>query len=247
MNKKVMMILGIVGALAIGLFAVAAVGAQEDVTPDATDGLTRPVDDLVSRVAEKLGVSEDEFVDAWNESATEIIDEKVASGELDEDVAEEIKERIAESEGIWLPRGPHGPHHGPGLMLVGYAAQEVLDTEQGELREAFADGKSLLDVAIEKGFTEQEFTDAMLASIKAELDEKVADGALDQDKADEIYERISENISDIINHKMGDGPVFDGPAFGPRPGFAPFGPFGPFDGDDDGDEDDDTSDTGTGL
>lgn len=228
--KKVMTVLGALGALAIGLFAVAAVGAQEDVT----DPVTRPVDGLVSRVADKLGVSEDEFVTAWNDSATEIIDEKVAAGELDAEVGEAIKERIAESDGIWTPHGPrHG--HGPrmhGMMLIGQTAQTVLDTEDGELREAFANGQSLVDVALEKGFTEEQFTSDLLAEVKSILDEKVAEGDLDQEKADAIYDRISENISEIINHVMGDGPIadargglrFDGPRFGPR-GFGGSVPF----------------------
>jgi polyhydroxyalkanoate synthesis regulator phasin len=228
--KRVMMVLGAVGALAIGLFAVAAVGAQEDVT----DQVTRPVDDLVSRVADKLGVSEDEFVTAWNDSAIEIIDEKVEAGELDAEIGDMLKERIAQSDSVWMPHGPrHG--HGPrqhGMMLIGQAAQNVLDTEDGELREAFADGKSLLDVALEKGFTEEQFTADLLAEIQTILDDKVADGDLDQEKADAVYDRISENIGEIISHVMGDGPIadapsglrFDGPRFGPR-GFGGFVPF----------------------
>lgn len=225
MKKRVMMILGVVGALAIGLFAVAAVGAQEDVT----DEVTRPVDELVSRVADKLGVSEDEFVSAWNESAAEIIDEKVVAGELTEEQGQLLKDKIAESDSIVLPHGPrHG--HGPrdhGKMLIGQAAQNVLGTEDGELREAFANGQSLLDVAVEKGFTEEQFTSDLLAEVQSILDDKVANDGLDQEKADEVYERISDNISDIINKTMGDAPSdigFDGGPHGPRGGFGGFGP-----------------------
>lgn len=231
--KRVMMVLGIVGALAVGLFAVAAVGAQEDVTDD----VTRPIDDLASRVAEKLGVSNDEFVDAWNDSAIEIIDEKVAAGEIDEETGEMLKERIAEADGIVLPHGPLH-HHGPrwhGKVLIAQAAQTVLETEQGELREAFANGQSLLDVALEKGFTEEEFTADLLAEIQSILDEKVEEGVIDQEKADMVYERISENISDIINKTPGDGPN--------DLGFGRFGPrgSGPFNGD----SDDEATDTST--
>lgn len=228
MKKRVMMVFGIAGALAIGLFAIAAVGAQED----PTDTVTRPVDDLVSRVAEKLGVSEDEFVDAWNESAIDIVDEKVESGELTEEQGAAIKERIENSDGVWVPHRPHHGHHPRGLMLIATASQTVLDTEDGELREAFMNGESLLDVALEKGFTEEQFTADLLAEIQSILEQKVEDGDLDQENADAIYERISENISEIINHTKGDGPPWDGGlGLGQRgfgPGFGPGfdGPFG---------------------
>lgn len=221
MKKRILMVMGTVGALALGLFAVAAVGAQEDVT----DGVTKPVDNIVSKVAEKLGVSEDEFVTAWNESAIEVIDEKVAAGELDEETAAMLKERIENADGIVLPHGPKHHHRPHGKMLVGQATQTVLGTEDGELREAFANGQSLLDVALENGFTEEQFTSDLLAEIQSVLDDKVANDGLDQEKADAIYDRISENISDIINHVKGDGPMgdaetdlgfFGGPGFGPR-------------------------------
>jgi polyhydroxyalkanoate synthesis regulator phasin len=215
MKKKVMMVLGTVGALAIGLFAVAAVGAQE------VDDVTRPVDRIVTKVAEKLGVSED-----WNESAIELIDEAVANGDLDADRAEELKDRIAESDGIFVPRPHQRPHHdkAPGHMLIGQAANSVLDLEEGELREAFEEGQSLLDVALANGFTEDEFKTALLDEVQAQLDVMVDEEKIDQEKADEIYARISENIDEIINHTKDDRPT-DRPHDGQRPhGPRPHGP-----------------------
>ncbi|MFQ5472762.1 MAG: hypothetical protein ACE5FA_07755, partial [Dehalococcoidia bacterium] len=174
MKKKVMMVLGAVGALAIGLFAVAAVGAQE------VDDVTRPLDNLVSKVADKLGVSEDEFVDAWNGSQIELIDEAVANGDLDADEAQRIKDRIAESDGIFVPRPPDRPPHdrAPVQMLIGKAATAVLGLEEGELREAYAEGLSLLDIALANGFTEEEFTEALLDEIQAQLDVLVEEGKI---------------------------------------------------------------------
>ena len=48
MKKKLMIVMGAVGALAIGLFAVAAVGAQE------ADDVTRPFNSLASRVTDNV-------------------------------------------------------------------------------------------------------------------------------------------------------------------------------------------------
>ena len=205
MKKKVMMVLGAVGALAIGLFAVAAVGAQE------VDSVTRPLDNLVSKVADKLGVSEDEFVGAWNDSQIELIDEAVANGDLDADEAQRIKDRIAESDGIFVPRPPDRPPHdrAPGQMLIVKAANAVLDLEEGELKAAFEEGQSLLDVALANGFTEDEFKAALLDEVQAQLDVLVDEGKIGQEMADEIYARISENIDEIVNHSKDDRPPGD--------------------------------------
>ncbi len=212
MKKKVMMVLGTVGALAIGLFAVAAVGAHE------ADELTRPFDSLASRVAEKLGITEGELVDAWNDSASELVTEGIDAGDIDPERGAALLERIEESEGLFT-----GPRHnrggrGGGHMVIGDAATTVLGLEEGELCELRKDGQSLLDVALANGFTEEQFTTDLLAEVQSNLDEKVAADEIDQAKADEAYARISENIDEIINHTKGD--ETDRPAgFGPRDRF----------------------------
>ena len=207
MKKKVMMALGTVGALAIGLFAVAAVGAQE------ADDVTRPFDNLVSRVAEKLGITEDELTDAWNESASELVTEGIEAGDIDSERGAALLERIEESDGIFVPRPPQRPKYdrAPGHMLIGNAANAVLGLEDGELNEAFEEGLSLLDVALANGFTEDEFKTALLDEVQSQLDVMVDEEKIGQEKADEIYDRISENIDEIINHTKDDRPPHDRP------------------------------------
>jgi hypothetical protein len=217
MKKKVAMVLGAVGALAIGLFAVAAVGAQE------ADDVTRPVDKLVTRVAEKLGISEDEFVDVWNESASELVSEGIEAGDIDPERGAALLERIEESDGLFTGPRHHRGHHAPGKRLIGEAATTVLGLEDGALCEALMSGDSLLDVALANGFTEDQFTTDLLGEFQSILDEKVAADEIDQETADEINDRISENIDEIINHSKDD--VTDRTGFGPRP-FGPRG-FGP--------------------
>lgn len=200
MKKKVMMVMGAVGALAIGLFAVAAVGAQE------VDDVTRPLDNLVSRVAEKLGITEDELVDAWNGSASELVTEGIEAGDIDSERGAALLERIEESDGIFT--GPKhrrgGGHRGGGQMVIGQAATTVLGLEDGELCELLKDGQTMLDVALANGFTEDGFKTALLNEVQVQLDVMVDEDKIDQEKADEIYARISENIDEIINHTKGD-------------------------------------------
>ena len=212
MKKKVMMIVGAVGALAIGLFAVAAVGAQE------ADEVTGPFDSLASRVAEKLGITEGELVDAWNDSASELVTEGIDAGDIDPERGAALLERIEESKGLFTGPKHHRGHRGGGHMVIGQAASTVLGLEDGALREAMMDGQSLLDVALANGFTEDSFTTDLLAEVQSILDEKVAADEIDQEKADEAFARISDNIDEIISHTKGD--KNDRPAgFGPRDQF----------------------------
>jgi hypothetical protein len=227
MKKKVMMVMGAAGAMLIGLFAVAAVGAQE------ADDVTKPVDKLVSRVAEKLGITEDELVDAWNESASELVTEGIEAGDIDPERGAALLERIEESDGIFTGPRHHrgGGHRNPGHMLIGQAANTVLGLEEGELCELRMDGQSLLDIALANGFTEDGFTTDLLAEVQSILDEKVAAEEITQEMADDAYARISDNIDEIINHTKSD--VTDRPVrdFRPHDGPRPFGPggFGPND------------------
>ena len=84
--KGLLMIVAAVVVLAVGAVAVggAATSAQEG------DG---PLGTFLGRVAEKLGISEEEFEAAVDEARTELIDEAVAEGRLTEAQAERLQER----------------------------------------------------------------------------------------------------------------------------------------------------------
>lgn len=94
----------------IGLSMLAGVGtivsAQESQQETQTDGFN-----FFERLASKLGISEEQLNEANKEVRYEILDEKVASGEIDEERAEEIKTKIEESNGMFMGPGfPKGMH-----------------------------------------------------------------------------------------------------------------------------------------
>ncbi len=84
--KRLLIAVAAVLVLALGAVVIsgAATSAQEG------DG---PLGSFLSKVAEKLGVSEDELKDAFDEARDETIDEAVAEGRLSEEQAERLKER----------------------------------------------------------------------------------------------------------------------------------------------------------
>jgi len=205
--KRLMMIAVAVAVLALGVVAVGGAAADED------DGL---VGSFLARVAEKVGVSEDELQTAIDDARTETLDEAVAEGRLTEQQAERMQER-------GFPFGGGRMHHGRGHVMD--AAAEVLDMTRADLMEQLQDGNSLADVADAQGMSEDDFKAALLVQVQAQLDDLVAEGDLTQEQADEIFQRTDENIDNIVTGEGcpgGFGGMRRGPGDFGGPGFGPF-------------------------
>ena len=220
--KRLVMIAAAVAVLGLATVAIggAITSAQEG------DG---PIGTLLAKVADKLGVSEEELQTAFDEARDETIDEKVAEGLLTEEQAERLKERAAEG-GLLFPRpsGEEGFHprqgacqRGTGLVIE--AAAQVLDMPKEELLDELKDGNSLAKVAEDQGMSVEEFEAALLEQVKLQLDEMVADDTIAQVLADRIYEGIEDRIDRILHAQpktLGPCPPRDGPGGfdGPRDG-----------------------------
>jgi hypothetical protein len=119
--------------------------------------------------------------------------------------------------------GPGGPGFGHFADLA--VAAEALGMTEDELRAALSEGSSLADVAEEQGVDVQTVIDALVAAATAELDERVAAGDLDEERAAEIEAGLVERITAKVNGEGGIGPGFGHPGGprGPRPGTPPGG------------------------
>ncbi len=225
---------GLVAVLALSVLAVAVAGAQESTptpSPSATDNADEDTrcEDYRDTLAENLGVSREELDAALKQTQLDMIDQAVADGKLDEDEAADLKERIENADDVKCPGFPGPRPHKPllrGLHWLGENAAEILGLDVDELKEKVADGMSLAEIADEQGISEDDLKSKLLESAKADLDQKVEDGDLTQDQADEIYQHFSDNIDRIVNATPGDGPGFGGPGFGPGRHRGPGGPGG---------------------
>jgi polyhydroxyalkanoate synthesis regulator phasin len=197
-----------VAVLALGVLAIGGAAADED------DG---PLGSFLARVADKLGVGEDELKTAIDEAGTETLDEAVAEGRLTEQQAERLQER-----GFPFGGGRMAHRHAHAMD----AAAEALGMPQDELMEQLRDGNSLAEVAEAKGMSVEDFKAAFLDQVKVQLDELVAEDDLTQEQADDIFQKINENIDDIVSGEgcpRGFGGMRHGPGGMGGPGFHPFG------------------------
>jgi uncharacterized protein YidB (DUF937 family) len=168
----------------------------------------------IAQVAEERGVELQAVVDAMVADATERIDERAA------DAKEDLPDRIADIVNGEVPDHPGpGPHGGARFGLE--AAAEALGISADDLRDSLQDDKTIADVAGERGVDVQTVIDAMVADATERIDQRVADGDLDADRAASLKEDLPDRITDVVNGEAG-------PRFGHGPG-GPGGPFGPGD------------------
>ncbi len=198
--KRLLMILAAVVVLAVGAVAVGGVAtsAQEG------DG---PIGTLLGKVAEKLGVTEDELEAAFQEARDETIDEAVADGRLTEEQAARLRERVEEG-GFPLRARFRGAGEHKGYVIE--AAAQVLGMSQEELKDELKDGNSLAEIVEAQDMTVDDFKAELLVEVQADIDAKVADGTITQEQADRLSEGLEERIDNIVNAQPGEG-GFGGP------------------------------------
>lgn len=163
-----------IGAAALvgGLVALPALaGAQDEVTPEATEAPAERPDILADLVEE---------------------------GVINQEQADIIRERFEEYRAEF-GRG-HRHHHGFGLRgEAGAIVSDLLGLTEAEIAEAFQNGTSLADLAAQQGVEVQTLVDALVAEAEANLAEKVADGTVTQERADSVLENLEQRIEERVN------------------------------------------------
>ena len=212
----------LLGAALIGGALISSTFAAS--TPTATTTQTAPtggvineeyLDAYLDTLASELGVERSALGPAALAAANAAIDAAVAAGDLDEDRATELKERLADLEdpASLLVRGfGHGPG-GPGMghkLALGLngatdAAAEALGIEPADLFEAFRDGTTLEELATQEGVAYDTVKTAVLDAVTTSLADAVADEDITQERADEIIANVTDWLDD-----GGEGPGFIG-------------------------------------
>jgi hypothetical protein len=118
---------------------------------------------------------------------------------------------------------------------MGTELAKFLGLSTDELREAFADGRSLADVADGQDVSEEALVEFLLGRLEERLDQAVADDKIDAERAEQMLENAEERIQDHID---------DVPRDHEHHGRRGHGRHGGFNGFDSDGSDGDTPDTG---
>jgi len=192
-----------------GAYAATQSGPATAKPPDLATEQKAFLDDL----AKRLNVTPDKLNEAIKGAASDRIDAAVAAGTLTKEQGDTAKRRLENAKGLpllGLGRGPHvaGPidrgmlrpgfGFGPGKSLS--AAATFLGLSESDLRTQLRDGKSLADVAKDKGKTTADLKAAMKSAITSELDQAVKDNRLTADQRRKILARIDARLDELINN-----------------------------------------------
>ena len=81
---------------------------------------------------------------------------------------------------------------------------EALGVSADELQAAKESGQSIADIATAQGVDIQNVIDSIVANIQARIDEKVATGDIDADRAAEKSENLEERVTSRVNGERGE-------------------------------------------
>jgi hypothetical protein len=159
-------------------------------------------DVFLDTLASELGTTRDALSTAGRAAAIAAVDAAVEAGDLTEERATAIRERIESAEGdgcgllgaAWGRGFAHGFGAGTARGLLSGdvfdAAADALGLESDNLIGQFRDAGSLEALAETQGVAYDDVRAAVLAAVQADLDAAVTEG-LSQDRADEAIERLT--------------------------------------------------------
>ena len=209
-TKKIVVISAVAAVLVIGAgVAIADSGNDQQA--------------FVNDAAKRLNVTPAQLQAALKGAYDDRIDAAVAAGKITKEQGDAMKKQSA--QGVLPPfgdghRGGFG-HHGPASLA---AAATYLGLTEAELHTELESGKTLAQIAKDKGKSVDGLKTALTGDTKAKLDAAVKAGKITQAQADDMLKRMTDHLDDLVNGTGGpgmmhpDGDHFGGPPMGMQPG-----------------------------
>jgi len=228
--------LGMAGALLlaalVGGTLIGSVLATDEPTTTTDEATGAYCEAFLDAFAAELGASRDEVTAAGRAAANATVDAAVAAGDLTEERATALRERIAEFDGPdcalfragWVRGFGQGAIHGWARGLLGgdvvEAAADALGVESSAVIEQLRDAGSLEALADELGLSYDEVKASILAAFQTDLDAS--------DLSDDRKAKVIERLTAWLDEGGDVGGLRPGRGHWPGPGRG----FGPWDGED---------------
>jgi hypothetical protein len=151
---------------------------------------------VINDAANRLNVTPSALTNALEQALEDHIDAAVAAGRITKAEGDALKARI-EAGALPLFGRPGFGHHGF-FGALGVAAS-YLGVTGTELRTDLESGKTLAQIAKEKGKAVDGLISALVGAAKTRLDAAVSAGRLTQSQEQTILARLEQRISDLVN------------------------------------------------
>lgn len=156
---------------------------------------------VLNDAAEQLGVEPSELSEALKDALANRVDAAVEAGRLTEEQGAELKERIESGDVPLLGLG--GPGFGHRMHHVGDldAAASYLGVTEANLRTALEGGKTLAQIAEDRGKSVDGLVNALVDDAEAELAAAVKAGRLTDAQRDSIVSGLEQRITHLVNER----------------------------------------------
>jgi polyhydroxyalkanoate synthesis regulator phasin len=184
--------------LGIGAAALLVAGGSGAAIASSQSGSSaRESQAIIDDAAAELGIAPSKLSDALKKALSDRVDDAVAAGRLSKAEGDELKQRI-QSDDFPLFGGVHrGGHHVSFFGDLDEAAS-YLGLSETELRAQLRDGKSLAQVARDRGKSVDGLVDALVAAAKERLDEAVAAGRITKAEESSVLNDLRQRITNRV-------------------------------------------------
>jgi hypothetical protein len=170
---------------------------------------------VIDDAAGKLGIPASKLSAALRNALNDRVDAAVAAGRLTKEEGAALKARI-QSEGFPLVDGLHAEHEHVGVFGSLDEASSYLGLTEAQLRTKLEGGKSLAQVARDRGKSVDGLINTLVAAAKKKLDGAVSAGRITKAQEDEMLSGLKDRIGNLVNATGLEGPHFRRPGFGFR-------------------------------
>lgn len=165
----------------------------------------------LQEIATAKGIDTAELAKNLQNAFTAKIDEAVKNGKLNQEQAAKMKAAVPEKvQAIITQKGHPGMKgqrsHGAvkGFKGINTQIQTLLGMDAATLKAELKKGKSLEEIAKEKGVSKDSLVATIKSSIESNLDQSVKDQKITAEQAAKIKENLPKKIDAIVTRKYGD-------------------------------------------
>lgn len=193
-STKRKVIVGTVAGLAVA-GGGAAIGATQLGDPKAES------EAVLNDAAQQLGIEPSKLSAALEKALENRVDVAVAAGRLTKEQGAELKARIEAGDVPLFGGLRHGFGHFGAFGHFGDldVAADYLGLSETELRTQLRSGKSLAQVAKDRGKSVDGLVDALVADARERVEAAVAAGRLTRAKADQVLADLEQRVTARVN------------------------------------------------